>query len=280
MKDHISKSSSQECTLFKRTIPCKKLTIFTGKGGVGKTVLSLAYYFALKEKNKNVLYISFDPTCDQELINQLGVNHHVININSCVQTYITRKLGSSKIASWIMGTSFFKAIFNVVPLISNMMFVGEIMDLAKQNEDLYLVLDSPSSGHVLTLIESPFIFKSIVKTGVLANDIEELQSFITNPKQIEVFISSIPSHMSLIEASELKKQIQDITQIIPLIIANNLLSLIPFSKTTALPDFLERKIALEKIVINEHEDKIDYKIAHHPKTNLVHVINEITKALV
>ena len=80
----------------------KRLYIFTGKGGVGKTTLSFSFCQHLKQQNKKVALVYFknskldeDPTHYNEL-SQIGIETDIdvigLELLKSSQDYITKKL--------------------------------------------------------------------------------------------------------------------------------------------------------------------------------------------
>ena len=149
----------------------KRLYIFTGKGGVGKTTLSLAFARKLIEENKKCLYIYFENNkidnkkvsskeLDQEATS-LGIKKLGLDLLDCSQEYIGKKLKSDKIAKWVVATPFFQSLVNMIPGLSYVIYMGKILELLMEDPELTIVLDSPSSGHALTMFESTHNFNNI-----------------------------------------------------------------------------------------------------------------------
>lgn len=137
----------------------KRLYIFTGKGGVGKTSLATAMTKHLEHIGLHAQYNSFYQDPEKSLWKELSLPVFDIELFSSAETYIARKLKSTTVASWIMKTHFFKSLFQMVPGLGHMILLGNIIDELEQNPELVIVLDSPASGHALTMFESSSNFK-------------------------------------------------------------------------------------------------------------------------
>jgi len=104
----------------------QRLFIVTGKGGVGKTLTSFALAKKLQETtSKKVLLNSFDQPVDQKLAKEMGVQVLDLPLLDSTIEYISRKIKSKTLANWVMRTSFFKALFNMVPALGNMITFGQ-----------------------------------------------------------------------------------------------------------------------------------------------------------
>ena len=63
-----------------------------------------------------------------------------MEIATSIEKYISSKLKSDIIASWIMKTPFAKSLFNIIPGIGYMIFLGHIIWMLEQDE-LNAILD-------------------------------------------------------------------------------------------------------------------------------------------
>ena len=140
----------------------------------------------------------------------------------------------------------------MVPSLGNMILLGHIVNILEENSDLHLVIDSPSSGHMISLFESLNTWKNIFQTGVLTNDIEHMLDFLSREENLEVNIVTLPSEMSIEESCELKQTLASKLTVEPKIILNNLLSKSDFLlNQNEIPLFLENKIKIEEQILME-----------------------------
>ncbi|MBP9681678.1 MAG: hypothetical protein KBD76_09760, partial [Bacteriovorax sp.] len=92
-----------------------RLYIFTGKGGVGKTALAMAFTKYLESRGINVKYNCFHQTPEKILEKELNLPTIDRRLEQSAEVYIAQKLNSTTIASWIMKTHFFKSLFQMIP---------------------------------------------------------------------------------------------------------------------------------------------------------------------
>ncbi|EQC47127.1 ArsA-related P-loop ATPase [Bacteriovorax sp. Seq25_V] len=251
----------------------KRLYIVTGKGGVGKslTALSLSKLIA-KNSSKKVLFNSFDADINHELCHDLGVTPIQLKMESSATEYIGRKLGSETIAKWIMKAPFFKALFNIVPSLGNMILLGHLIDILEKDPELIIVVDAPSSGHILTVLESPINFEKIFKSGPLVSDIHRMTNFISNKELFEAVVVSIPTELAVTEGLELTQKLTDLKVTSQKMILNNVFSMAIQEEFGELPSFLESKIKSEKDILKERSKNYDLIVPMF--------INKDTKTLV
>lgn len=224
----------------------RRLYIFTGKGGVGKTTLAMSFTKQLQLEGKNVLYYCFYQLPEKKLWNALKLPVLELDLEKSAEIYIGKKLNSKTIASWIMMTHFFKSLFQILPALGHMILLGHIIDELEKNPDLIIVLDSPASGHALTMFESSTNFKNIFKTGLIVKDIERMQNFLNTESNIATYIIANPTDLAITEARELQKELSEKTSSI--IINNSYKKFFELNHldTTQLPSFLESKLTAER----------------------------------
>ncbi len=258
----------------------KDLYIVTGKGGVGKSLLSLALTKSIAELNhhKEVYYFSFEQNYDKSLTKKLGIKTVDLTHLSSVQEYIARKLNSKTIAKWIVSTSFFKALFDMVPSFGQLIFLGHIIDLAKESDKIVIV-DAPASGHLLSTIHSPKTFKDIFKIGPIANDIDKMHNFLTNKEHTQCVVVSIPTELAMEEGIELKDELSTKYNLATLSILNCDLTLNEFPSDDT-PEFLQRKIENQKKLQEKFNMQADLSFPQIMSHEQVEQVKQMSEKLI
>src|SRR6476469_5824361 len=94
----------------------RRLYIFTGKGGVGKTTLSKAFVKYLVEHDHEAVYLTFQNSSlgdshsgnSEKTVN--GIREISLDLEESARGYIEKRLNSKMISSWIVKTPFFRAL--------------------------------------------------------------------------------------------------------------------------------------------------------------------------
>lgn len=230
-----------------------RLLVFTGKGGVGKTTLALATCKALLAQGKSVYYNSFDVDHPKEAV-ELGVPYFDLDLEESATEYMARKLHSETVAHWIMKTPFFNALFAMIPGLGQMILLGHVLDRLEKDPELHIVLDSPASGHTLSMFESTHNFHEMFKTGILADDIKRMHAWLSDAGFMKVHVVSLPTKMAVQEGKELGRQLSELGLNPPLHWLNCSMATnqeITDSPDAVLPEFLQKKIKLEEILTDE-----------------------------
>ena len=253
-----------------------RLYIVTGKGGVGKTSVALGLVKKLKSEGRKVLYNSFDQEEQTKICSDLNIPSIHFDLIESATTYMGKKLNSELVASWVMKTPFFKSLFNMIPGLGHMILLGHVIDILEEDPDLTIVLDSPSSGHALTMFESSHNFKEIFGSGLLVEDIKSMHKFIYAKDVLKTYIVSLPTRMALQESTEVIEHLKELDFNNTHLVANDCLSPI-LEVEEELPDFLKTKKELEEKVISEFEEQIYSKISHSLGESFKDVLEDLSK---
>lgn len=258
-----------------------RLIIVTGKGGVGKSTLAMAITQAIKEKGKKVFYNSFDQPVNHSLLTDLKIPHFELELESSARTYMAKKLGSETIAGWILKTPFFNSLFHMLPGLGHMILLGNIINKLEEDPELTIVLDSPSSGHAITMMESPGNFKEMFRTGLIVNDIDRMEDFIFKDERMKVVITALPTAMAVQEAKDLKTELNKRKAQNFEMVINDLLCLSPSLEEVTeedLPSFIKKRCEMENELLKDHEEGWS-KIPHYAHQNSEGIVTDIANLL-
>lgn len=261
----------------------KNFYIFTGKGGVGKTTLSLSFSQYLKERGENVSLAYFKSGKLEEnttnfnetlkLAQQLNIPVLSLDLMQSAKAYVAKKLKSKTIAEWVVRTPFFKSLINMIPGFNYLIYVGQILELLDENPNQVIVLDAPASGHAQTMLEAPKNFNEIFKSGELYQDTKKMQEILSDPAKVKINIVTLPGQLPISEALELKKSLLGVGNYNIEILCNYAFSELHLKE---LPDFLNQKIQNEKEAL-EMLPECDHLILPY---SLASTPNELIKDLV
>lgn len=260
----------------------KRFYIFTGKGGVGKTTLSLAFAKYLKKQNKKCLYTCITSNKIQNKKEQLDQSLAIaqemqipileLNLVDCSRNYIAKKLKSETIAKWIVKTPFYQSLINMIPGFSYVIYLGQIIELLQDDPELTIILDSPSSGHALTMLEATQNFKDIFKSGMIYEDTGRMLSMLKSPHFTKINIVTIATQLAVNEAIELKNSIGQLEDYECHIVCNNVLG---NYLSSDMPDFLSSKINNELRCIENNSQHIKYNIPYSTHAKPTEILKEI-----
>lgn len=238
----------------------KRFIVVTGKGGVGKSTLALALAKYYKNLGKKVLLTTIGENIpDWAQSNQMP-EWFKLELSQSATGYVGKKLGSQTLASWVCSTTFFKALLDMLPGFSFVIYLGHLMERLHEDENLILILDSPSSGHAITMFESCWNFKKVFGPGALGDDLDKVLNFLYKEDILSVIVTSLPGELPLMEGLELREQLRKLDiRSIHMVVNHCLGKWVELNHPQELPTSLKKKIELENESLESHvTDQMNY----------------------
>jgi anion-transporting ArsA/GET3 family ATPase len=199
-----------------------RLIIFCGKGGVGKTTLSLAAGLRHAIDGRKVLVVSSHPLAELALAVSLeglsarfpsaAPNLFVVYIDprDLITDLVNKHFPVPMMAQRILNSSIFINLIEIAPGLKEFFFLEKLQELAERsNGDSstavpdydYLIWDAPASGHFLGTLRSAKIFEAYL-TGPLATAGAHLHRFLSNRRNIQLFPVTPLEEMAIAETLE------------------------------------------------------------------------------
>lgn len=207
----------------------RKLLVVTGKGGAGKSLLSLAIAHRLSTLGKKVWLVELGRKRDKEftrlpeLVGRAKLGHEptevtlpgtkqkisvsVLDPTQSLTEYVDMKLPTAGLASVLLNNKITASFLEVVPGLPDLVSLGKLWHSLTQqkNGPDVIVLDSPATGHAVSLLNAPMNFKRITRMGPVYRDSSLMTEFLADPAQTGIILSSLPEEMSVQETLELQK---------------------------------------------------------------------------
>jgi anion-transporting ArsA/GET3 family ATPase len=200
-----------------------RLVVFCGKGGVGKTTLSLATGLKHAAAGQRVLVVSSHPLAELALAVSLeglsarfpaaAPNLFVVYINprDLIADVVRKHFPVPVMAQKILNSSIFTNLIEVAPGLKEFFFLGRLQELAERRRngahadvpDYDLVIwDAPASGHFLSTLRSAKNFE-VFLTGPLSAAGAQLHRFFSNSGNIRLFPVTPLEEMAITETLEM-----------------------------------------------------------------------------
>jgi anion-transporting ArsA/GET3 family ATPase len=195
----------------------KELLIVSGKGGVGKTVVSSALALIASGQGKNVLLVKMDdqgrtaqlfksgPVTDR--VTALRENVSAINLDptTIVADYFQRQLKIKRLVKHIVSSKLFTSWFRVSPAIKEMICLGKVQDLVEETSwwrrtttwDL-VIFDAPATGHGLGLLKLPQQASKLL-IGPMRRNALGVQALLQNHVSTSLVLVTLPEEMPVSE---------------------------------------------------------------------------------
>lgn len=205
----------------------KRLVVVTGKGGAGKSLLSLALAHRISALGKRVWLVEVGRKRDKafsrlpELIGEdldhsakkvrLGEQEILASIVDPTQSlaeYVDLKLPTGGLAGLLLNNKVTASLLEVVPGLPDLVVLGKLWyaltnPKAKVRPDL-VIIDAPATGHAVAFLRAAKNFSRITKVGPIYKDADSMTEFLADAACTALVMATLPEEMSLQETEEFK----------------------------------------------------------------------------
>jgi len=248
----------------------RQFLVVTGKGGVGKTLVTALLGRLLSQAGRRVLLLEVDPRANlHELtgtppsagdIVQVGAGQYLQNLRPryVMEQVVRDHLRVDMLVRRVVASPVFQHFVDAAPGLKEMSILGHAWRIlhgmgheAKLKIET-VVLDAPATGHGLSLLTAPLVVSDVINEGPFAEMAGNLATFIGDPKQTGVVTVTLAEEMPVQEALELRAALEARVKRSPeLLVVNGLYPRVPESRRRAVAahdDLWQRRRA-----INERE---------------------------
>ena len=208
----------------------RRLLVFTGKGGVGKSTLSAATALLAARRGKRVLVCEVNagdripallgvPPVGPS-IGSLGENLWGVDVrpHEAMIEYGLMKLRYAALVNAVLENRLMRYFLKALPSLSEVVMLGKILFHVRELEggrprfDL-VVLDAPATGHGLSLLRIPQVVMATVPPGPLQDDMRWMGELLADPAQTAINLVSLPEDMPVNETLELDRALRDVARL-------------------------------------------------------------------
>jgi len=190
----------------------KRPVIFvSGKGGVGKTVVSQAIAQVFAQKGQRTLWVGFeDPTRKPGELLRIAKNLHYLNCEATTafEEYMGLKLRIPGLAHLFTSNPVIKFLAKAGPGIHELVLLGKLW-YERKNYDR-IVADLPSTGYGLAMFQSIDNWAKMFQSGPLYKDAKAMIETFSSTREAGQLIVALPEEMPLQESLELGAYLQRI----------------------------------------------------------------------
>jgi anion-transporting ArsA/GET3 family ATPase len=193
----------------------RRLILVTGKGGIGKTLISAALGMRAMSVGRRVLLVEqsaidqlgpllgiSDVTHEEQWRNGLGVANFTAAGN--FRDFITKHLMKSNLLDVLIKNKLVHSFFTAIPGFSELMLLGRIyyaVNLAPQKPDL-VIFDAYASGHFLSLMTTPDAVLNSGLAGPISLQTQKVKNWLSDADQCATFYVATPEELVVSEALE------------------------------------------------------------------------------
>lgn len=221
----------------------KKLIVVTGKGGVGKTAVSLALSYLNSQFDRDSIYVTLNEVKEDSYFfgfnkginsreNALDNNLWSVSIdpNTALKEYIRENfVNLYPVYATILKSKTLQNFFEAAPGLIELITIGKVWHLGnrdlrgRKSQKVYdqVIFDAPSTGHAIPILDLPSRVLDMVRGGAFKSHIEWVESFLKDPDQAAVVVVAAPEEMVVRETIELIDSVKSIGINVIFTVVNN-----------------------------------------------------------
>jgi anion-transporting ArsA/GET3 family ATPase len=201
----------------------RRLIFVTGKGGVGKTTVSLALGLAASRRGMRTIVADLEGeprtrgSADEAEERQVADGLYRISIDpqSAMEEYLLLKLPPPA-NQMLRQSKLFGAFAMATPGMRELLCIGKLWELAQLERrtrdaapyDLVIV-DAPASGHGAAMLRTPRTFADIARVGPIASQAQAIAQTLADPAFTAVATVTTPEEMPVNETLLLRQTLLD-----------------------------------------------------------------------
>jgi anion-transporting ArsA/GET3 family ATPase len=199
------------------------LVIVTGKGGVGKTTVSVALGMraAAEGKRTIVCEVSSQENASR-MFEHATVGFHEVELeenlwaisidpDESMREYVLMQLKVRAMRDMLFRSRIFNYLAAATPGLKELVTIGKIWELAQLDRKVksgrkydLVIVDAPATGHGVGFLQTPRTFANIARVGPIHSQAQQLDNFITDHNTTGVAIVALPEEMPVNESAALE----------------------------------------------------------------------------
>ncbi len=207
----------------------KRLVVVTGKGGVGKSTVSLALALAAARAGKRTILCE---VASQEHLSHVFHRNEVgfrevemeknlwaisIDTDESMREYVLLQVKVKAMRDLLFKSRLFTYLAAATPGLKELVTIGKIWELALDDRKVKsgrnydtVIVDAPATGHGVGFLQTPRTFANIARVGPIRHQAEVLDKFIRNPKRTGVAVVALPEEMPVNETASLERELASV----------------------------------------------------------------------
>jgi anion-transporting ArsA/GET3 family ATPase len=217
----------------------RRLLVVTGKGGVGKSVISGALARLAHAAGRRVLLLEADPRETQHELAGVapsGGDYVVAAPGLLIQNLQPRHVFEAAVREHVriellvrrvIQSPLFHHFVEAAPGLEELAVLGHAYRVLHGLEKTPLeqvdlvVLDAPATGHSVSMLAAPRVVAGVVDAGPFARLAAELSEFIANPQATGIVVVTLAEEMPVQEALELRRSLHaEVGREVDVLVAN------------------------------------------------------------
>lgn len=202
----------------------RQLIVVTGKGGVGKSLLTALLGEVLADAGRRVLLIETDPR--ESLHQMMGVRPsggEIVAVRSglflqnlqprrVLEQVVRERLHVELLVRRVLSSPVFDQFVEAAPGLKELAILGYALRFVRGESgpppiDM-VILDAPASGHAASLVTAPQVVSDVIREGPFGRMAGELSAFMADPELTGIVAVTRAEEMPVQEVLELRATLE------------------------------------------------------------------------
>lgn len=263
------------------------MLVVTGKGGVGKTVVTAALGDALARAGRRVLLVEIDPR--ESLYHTLaaapsgGEKVHVplldghatpgfppasargslwiqnLQPRRVIEEMVREHIRVEMIARRVLASTAFQQFIESGPGLKELAVLAYSMRALEGHDGRppevdTIILDAPATGHGVSLLAAPRVVEQVIHQGPFGRMAREMTAFVADPARLGVVVVTRAEEMPAVESRELFAMLEERVKRSPdLLVVNGLYPPLPSHLGSLLEAEPAARLWMERRQTNDRE---------------------------
>ena len=200
----------------------KRVFFLSGKGGTGKTAISVGLARALARRGKRVLIVEIDaprPNLPNYFGGQIDAQPRKVgrridgcNIDffSALRAYVESVVPVKRVVGLILKNRVVKIFLTATPGARELVLMSRIWEFSWDPRWDHIVVDLPASGHAMALMRCAFLARNAFVRGPLRKRADAIIDRFQDPGVAGLYFCALPGEMPINETLETRQQIVDL----------------------------------------------------------------------
>ncbi len=203
----------------------KRVVLFTGKGGVGRSTITAALAKAAAKEGKRVLVteVGDDPNDYSPLARHFGRDRLPLGVEELApgirgvmllarsgqEAFMRSVLRSATLARAAIGNDAIRRLLSAGPSFREMGVFFQLLTYLREPgkggapEYELILIDMPATGHTLSLTGLPQVLLNLLPRGPIADALREGQTYLNDPAKAAAYVVVLPETLPVTECFEL-----------------------------------------------------------------------------
>lgn len=201
----------------------RQVVFVTGKGGVGKSVVSAALALRAKELGLRPVLFECDAPVRQSLLpggklmteeitefapGILGINQRS---DDAIRDYAASTLPSKTVSDLLFENRVARLFLKASPSVTEMAVIGRIIAVSeKYGADGPVIVDLHATGHAVSLLRAPAGIMKVLQRGALFDRAQKIEAMLQDASRTAFITVAVPEELPVTELLELHDKLTEL----------------------------------------------------------------------